>query len=331
MRFNVLITPRTFGKSDSAPIDMLKKAGCDLIQNPSDHILDEDELIRLIPEAHGLIVGLDSVSERVLSYGGRLRVISKYGVGTDNIDLAAATRMGIMVVNSPGTNSTAVAELSLGLMLNLARHVSFSDRKIREGTWQSYKGFELTGKTLGIIGTGRTGKELALKAGGFNMKMVCYDIKKDETWARQVGAEYMPMKKVLKEADILSLHIPLSDATHHIISDQELQLMKENAILINTARGELIEETALYRALKNRQLAGAGLDVWETTPPVDSPLRELDNVVLTSHIGAHTIEATKAMGRLASQNLIRALSGEIPSYLVNPEVRKSKRLRGMSK
>jgi phosphoglycerate dehydrogenase-like enzyme len=221
--------------------------------------------------------------------------------------LDTATSMGILVLNAPGTNSGAVAELALGLMLAVARHISESDRKTRLGVWQSYRGIELWGKTLGIIGTGRTGRELALRARGFSMVLICHDINQDEAWAHETGATYLPMKDILRKADILSLHIPLTDTTHHIISAQELSLMKK------------------HEALANQRLAGAGLDVWETEPPVDSRLREFDTVVLTSHIGAHTLEATKSMGKLASMNLIQALSGAIPEFTVNREV--LKRLR----
>ena len=325
MAYKIVITPRTFGKLDPAPIDMLTQAGYDLILNPFDRLLNEEELMGLIPEAHGLIVGLDPVSVKVLEKARQLKVISKYGVGTDNIDLDTATSMGILVLNAPGTNSGAVAELALGLMLAVARHISESDRKTRLGVWQSYRGIELWGKTLGIIGTGRTGRELALRARGFNMVLICHDINQDEAWAHETGATYLPMKDILRKADILSLHIPLTDTTHHIISAQELGLMKKSAILINTARGELVDESALHEALANQRLAGAGLDVWETEPPVDSRLREFDNVVLTSHIGAHTLEATKSMGKLASMNLIQALSGAIPEFTINREV--LKRLR----
>ena len=325
MAYKIVITPRTFGKLDPAPIDMLTQAGYDLILNPFDRLLNEEELMGLIPEAHGLIVGLDPVSVKVLKKARQLKVISKYGVGTDNIDLDTATSMGILVLNAPGTNSGAVAELALGLMLAVARHISESDRKTRLGVWQSYRGIELWGKTLGIIGTGRTGRELALRARGFNMVLICHDINQDEAWAHETGATYLPMKDILRKADVLSLHIPLTDTTHHIISAQELSLMKKSAILINTARGELVDESALHEALANQRLAGAGLDVWETQPPVDSRLREFDNVVLTSHIGAHTLEATKSMGKLASMNLIQALSGAIPEFTVNREV--LKRLR----
>jgi len=325
MAYKIVITPRTFGKLDPAPIDMLTQAGYDLILNPFDRLLNEEELMGLIPEAHGLIVGLDPVSVKVLEKARQLKVISKYGVGTDNIDLDTATSMGILVLNAPGTNSGAVAELALGLMLAVARHISESDRKTRLGVWQSYRGIELWGKTLGIIGTGRTGRELALRARGFSMVLICHDINQDEAWAHETGATYLPMKDILRKADILSLHIPLTDTTHHIISAQELGLMKKSAILINTARGELVDESALHEALANQRLAGAGLDVWETEPPVDSRLREFDNVVLTSHIGAHTLEATKSMGKLASMNLIQALSGAIPEFTINREV--LKRLR----
>ena len=325
MAYKIVITPRTFGKLDPAPIDMLTQAGYDLILNPFDRLLNEEELMGLIPEAHGLIVGLDPVSVKVLEKARQLKVISKYGVGTDNIDLDTATSMGILVLNAPGTNSGAVAELALGLMLAVARHISESDRKTRLGVWQSYRGIELWGKTLGIIGTGRTGRELALRARGFSMVLICHDINQDEAWAHETGATYLPMKDILRKADILSLHIPLTDTTHHIISAQELGLMKKSAILINTARGELVDESALHEALANQRLAGAGLDVWETEPPVDSRLTEFDNVVLTSHIGAHTLEATKSMGKLASMNLIQALSGAIPEFTINREV--LKRLR----
>jgi D-3-phosphoglycerate dehydrogenase len=298
---------------------MLRDEGYTLVLNPVGRLLCEEELIRLIPEADGLIVGLDPISSKVLERATRLKVISKYGVGTDNIDLGRATQLGIMVLNTPGTNSSAVAELAFGLMLDVARHISESDRQIRQGKWQCYEGVELWGKTLGILGTGQTGRQLALRAKGFNMHLICHDIREDEAWAHQIGVSYLPLKEVLAKADFLSLHIPLTDSTYHIMSAPELGLMKKSAILINTARGELVDEKALYEALVNHRLGGAGLDVLETDPPVDSPLTKLDNVVLTSHIGAHTKEATEAMGKLASQNLIQALSGQRPQFIVNPE------------
>jgi D-3-phosphoglycerate dehydrogenase len=316
----ILITPRTFARDDDSPLDILRQAGCEAIRNPHGRVLDEEQLAALIPGMTGLIVGLDPVSAEVLNKADRLRVVSKYGVGTDNIDLAAATRNGIIVVNAAGSNSSAVAELAFGLMLAVARHISVSDRCIRQGRWESHKGSELWGKTLGIIGTGRTGRELALRARGFEMRLICCDAAPDSRWSRRLGATYRPLNQVLAEADVVSLHIPLTAATRHIISSAELARMQRHAILINTARGELVDEQALLNALEQNRLAGAGLDVWESQPPVKSALCKLDNTVLTSHIGAHTREATAAMGELAARNLVSALGGELPESTVNPEV-----------
>jgi D-3-phosphoglycerate dehydrogenase len=324
MSLKVVITPRTFGKMDPTPMEMLQERGYELTLNTSGRVLEEEELINLLEDADGLIVGLDPVTEKVLKSAKKLKVISKFGVGIDNIDLDAATRMGILVTNTPGANSSAVAELAFGLMLDLARHISESDRSIRRGQWKSYRGFELNGKTLGIIGTGRIGRELAKRARCFNMLLICHDIEEDHDWASQIGAKYLPLHDVLKNSDIVSLHIPLNNETYHIISAPELQMMREGAILINTARGGLIDENALYEALKDNQLAGAGLDVLETEPPEDSPLMDLENVVLTSHIGAHTVEANRAMGIMASQNVIEALSGEMPGFCVNPQAKAHK-------
>ena len=320
MPTRILITPRTFARDDATPLDILKAAGCEPIFNPHGRVLTERELIAMIAGVTGLIVGLDPVTETVLEKADILRVVSKYGVGTDNIDLAAATRNGIVVVNAAGSNSSAVGELAFGLMLDVARQVSASDRRIRQGRWESQKGFELWRKTLGIVGTGRTGRELALRARGFEMRLICCDTAPDRQWARQLGATYRPLNRLLAEADIVSLHIPLTADTHHLISTGELARMKRHAILINTARGELVDEKALFDALAVNRLAGAGLDVWETHPPVKTALCGLDNVVLTSHIGAHTREATAAMGEMATRNLVSVLAGDMPASTVNPEV-----------
>ena len=316
----ILITPRTFARDDPTPADILQEAGCELIRNPHHRVLTEQELAALIPGMDGLIVGLDPVTETVLRGADRLRVVSKYGVGIDNIDLPGATRRGIVVVNAAGSNSSAVAELAFGLMLDVARQISTSDRRIRQGRWESHKGFELWRKTLGIVGTGRTGRELALRARGFEMRLICCDTVPDDQWARRLGATYRPLNRVLAEADVVSLHIPLTADTHHLISAAELALMQPHAILINTARGELVDENSLVAALSQNRLAGAGLDVWETQPPVNTALCGLENTVLTSHIGAHTQEATAAMGELAARNLVSALAGDLPESTVNPEV-----------
>lgn len=320
MARKIFITPRTFQQVNAKLAELMEQLGYDLIFNPFGRLLTENEMIDFISDVEGIIVGLDPLNERVIKAAPRLKVISKYGVGVDNIDLAAATRRKIIVTNTPGTNSLAVAELTMGLILNVARHISCSDRKIREGYWGKYQGFELRGKTLGLIGAGQIGKQVAELATAFGMRTICCDLNPDWEWARQIGATFLSLQELLAQADVVSLHLPLCDDTYHLLSTKELTSMKPTAILVNTARGGVVDEVALYHALKEGKLAGAAMDVYEHEPPVDSPLCSLDNVVLTSHMGAHTREAIAAMGKLAVDNLIAGLSGKRPEYTVNNEV-----------
>jgi phosphoglycerate dehydrogenase-like enzyme len=315
----VVVTPRTFAEAGRDFLQVLVAAGIEPVLNPHGRVLTAEELMDPVQNADGLILGLDPATAAVLENAPRLRVISKYGVGTDNIDLETATRMGILVTRAPGSNSSAVAELAFGLMLAVARRIAESDRNIRRGIWGKYAGFELSGKILGIVGTGQIGKQLARLARGFDMQLLCCDIKPDESWARQEGASYVSLNHLLQRADIISLHLPLTADTHHLVAAPQLEAMKPTAILINTARGELVDETALLEALAQNRPAGAGLDVVETDPPHNTPLARLDNVVLTSHIGAHTREAMAAMAHTAVENLVKVFQGVVPDTVVNPE------------
>lgn len=320
MKWRVLATPRTFGAADERAAQILQEAGCQLIRNPYGRLLTEDEMITLIPEMDGIIIGLDPLNERVLEKGVRLKVISKYGVGLDNIDVAAATARRIPVAFTPGTNSAAVAELAFGLMLDAARHISASDRQIRQGLWGRFSGTQLWGKTLGLVGTGQIGQQLALRARGFEMPLLCHDARPDYDWAQRMGASYVDLPDLLRRSDFVSLHIPLSEATCHLIGGAELGMMKPGAIIINTSRGGIIDEEALHEALSQKRLGAAGLDVVECDPPQDTPLARLDNVVLTSHIGAHTVEASSAMSNLAAENVVAALQGGRPKHIANKEI-----------
>ncbi len=319
MSRRVLITPRTFGKTDPIPVTLLQRADYELVFNPFERPLTQDEIIPLIKETDGIIVGLDQIDEEVLSHAPKLQVISKYGAGVNNIDLKSATERGIIVTNTPGVNSSAVAELTIGLMLDVARHISDSDRKMRQGQWGKYLGFELQGKVLGIVGTGQIGKMLASKVQGFRMSIIAHDIEPDYAWAKKMGVSYVTFPELSKKADIVSLHLPLTEATYHMIGRDELAQFKPTAILINTSR-EVVDEEALYTALKENRLLGAGLDVYEDEPLKNSLLTTVDNVVLTSHIGAHTEEAVRDMGRTAVLNLMKVLNGEAPEHIVNYEV-----------
>ncbi len=320
MAQKILITPRTFGKTDTGPIEVLRSQGYELTFNPYGRLLTEDEMINLLSDVDGIIVGLDPMTDKVLNSAPKLKIISKYGVGIDNIAINCATEHKIMVTNTPGANSLAVAELTMGLILDVARQISFSDRRLRQNKWGRYYGFELKDKTLGLIGTGQIAREVAVRARGFGMKILGFDLFPDTEWARTVDATYLPLDELLAAADIVSLHLPLTKDTYHFISGRELAIMKQTAILINTARGGIVDDEALFQALQANQIAGAGLDVYEKEPPVDSMFLSLDNVVLTSHIGAHTREALSRMSKMAVDNLVAGLSGRRPPFLVNDSV-----------
>lgn len=319
MNMRVLVTPRTFGKSDPIPMEMLQKAGCEIVSNPYGRLMSEEELMQLVQDVDGVIAGLDPFNAKVLSKAHRLKVVSRYGVGVNNVDLDYATSKGIAVTNTPGANGLAVAELTLGLLFAVCRRINLSDHSIRQGMWRQYPGQQLEGKTLGVIGTGQIGKLVAELAKGLKMQVVCHDMYPDPVWAEKIGAVYVPFTKLVPTSDFISLHIPLNEHTYHLISHNEFSQMKPSAVIINTSRGGIVDEDALYEAIRENRIWGAGLDVFEAEPPAGSPLLELDEVVLTSHIGAHTQESVENMGRLAVANLLECLTGGIPEFTVNAE------------
>lgn len=317
MSIKVLITPRTFETRGKAYLKRLEKEGYEIILNPYGRVLKEEELIKLIRDIDGIIVGIDPLTEKVLENASKLKVISKYGVGVDNIDIETAKKLGIIVTNTPSANSNAVAELTIGLIFSVLREISLSDKKSREGLWERFIGYELYGKTLGIIGTGNIGKRVVKLLKGFDLKIVCYDILPDYSWAEKEGVSYVSLDELLKDSDIITLHIPLTKDSYHLISEKEINMMKNSAIIINTSRGGIIDEEALYKALREKRIFGAGLDVFEEEPPKNSPLFDLENVVITSHIGAHTTEAIEKMAEISVENLILGLKGEKPKFIVS--------------
>ncbi|MEM2024869.1 MAG: hydroxyacid dehydrogenase [Desulfurococcaceae archaeon] len=255
-----------------------------------------EELARLIKGFDGIIVrSRPLVTRSVIEAADSLKVIARAGVGVDNIDVDAARSRNIEVITVPEATTTSVAELAVGLMVAVARKIAYCDREIRRGEWPKKQavGSELSGKVLGILGAGRIGSLVAKIAKyGFNMQILYYDISRNKRLEEEVGAKHMSVEDVLRSADIISVHVPLTPETKHMINEERLKLMKRTAILINTARGAVIDESALVKALKEGWIAGAGLDVYEEEPlPADHALAKLDNVVLTSHIGASTHEA----------------------------------------
>lgn len=306
-KYKVLITSTSFFKAGPVPLQQLKEFNCEIIENPYGRPLKEDELIPLLVDVDGVIAGLDEFGEKVLKSSKRLKVISRYGVGIDNIDMEAAKRLGIFVINTPDVNTQAVADLTFGLILSVSRKIPQSHQSTRKGRWERFIGREVYGKRLGIIGLGRIGKAVANRAKGFEMEIIAYDVQRDESFAETLEIKFLPLDELLMEADFVTLHCGLNPQTKGLIGPRELGLMKETAYLINTARGELVNERALYEALKEGKIAGAGLDVYEQEPPLESPLLSLENAVTTGHIAAYTDEAIKEMALASVKNLLSAL------------------------
>jgi D-3-phosphoglycerate dehydrogenase len=279
-------------------IEILKSAGVEVLylEEPP-----EEELVKAIKGVHGLIVrSKPLVTRRVIEAADSLLVIGRAGVGVDNIDVEAARARGVEILTSPEAATQSVAELTMGLILAVARKIAFCDRKIRAGEWPKKHavGVELWGKTLGVIGAGRIGSAVARIAKfGFNMNVVYYDVARNKKIEEEVGARYVSLDELLREADVVTIHVPLTEQTKYLINEEKLKLMKRTAILINTSRGAVVDTKALIRALKEGWIAGAGLDVFEEEPlPPNHPLLELENVVLTAHIGASTEEAQERAG-----------------------------------
>ncbi len=314
----ILVTPTSMqeGKENKA-IDRLKDFSGDLIYNPYGRPLTQEELIPLLKDCDGYIAGLDEITKKVLSQCGKLKVISRYGAGVDRVDLAAARENKIIVTNTPGVNAVAVAELAFGMILSLARKITFLDQKTRNGEWVRSTGMELKSKTIGILGLGAIGKDLARYAQGFSMNVMAYDPYINEAYAKENNITVASFEQVIESCDVISLHLPLTDKTRHLIDRDVIGRMKRGALLVNTSRGGIIDEDAAYEGLKDGHLGGLALDAFEAEPPKQSPLFQLENVVVTPHTGAHTKEATQNMADLAVENLIQVLSGQDCKYILN--------------
>lgn len=308
----ILVTPTSFNaNSRSKARDLLESYSGDIVFNPYGRPLNADEIVPLLEGVDGYIAGLDYITADVLEKAPDcLKAISRYGAGYDRVDISAAEKRGITVTNTPGVNSESVADLAFGLMLSAARKIPVLDRKVRSGEWPRTTGVEIYGKTIGIFGLGAVGKGIARRARGFSMNILAYDPFLDRAFAEANGIRECTADELLRESDIISLHLPLNENTRKIINREAIAKMKQGAIIINTARGGLIDEAAAYEALKDGRLGGLGLDAFEKEPPGNSPLFELENVVVTPHAGAHTAEAAENMGIVAVQNLIDVLSGK---------------------
>ena len=310
--------PPAYGSAEQE--DLQRLAGYGTVTIHTTRYADRAEFFRRIAPAE-VVINIRAYSvfdDEALSHAPNLRMISILGNGTDNVDLAAATRRGITVTNTPGVGAPSVAELALGLMLATARAIPLSDRRLRDGTWQHVEGPELHGKTLGLLGLGAIGQHFARIGNGLGMRVISWSFRQDAARAAAVGAALVERDDLFRQADVVSVHLRNTPEARNFVGRRELALMKSTALLINTARGALVDQDALAEALRAGQIAGAGLDVYVQEPlPSDSnPFRDLDNVVLMPHAGAVTHEANTRSRKMPVDNIIAFLEGR-PEHVVN--------------
>jgi D-3-phosphoglycerate dehydrogenase len=298
----ILISTSSFNVKDNKPLSNLKKNGYEHLLNPYGRRLTEIEVMELLQEdVVGMIAGVEPLTRKVLMEAGNLKVLSRCGIGMDNVDLEAARELDILVYNTPAAPIIAVAELTIAIILVLIRKITQADRNIREGKWKAMMGNLLASQTVGVIGYGRIGKRVSQLLHAFGSKIIVYD--KHEV-SLEADFKFYTMDEVLELADIVTLHVPYEASTHHLINKDKLALMKPGAMLVNTSRGGLVDEQALLSSLQSGQLAGAGLDAFEEEP-YKGPLCSLPQVILTAHMGSYAREARTQMELEAAENLIK--------------------------
>jgi D-3-phosphoglycerate dehydrogenase len=307
----VLVSTPSFGARSDAPWAALAEEGLVARTDTDHHPLAAADLAEVVGDADALIVGLDRVDASVLAAAPSLRVVAKHGVGVDNIDVTAAAARGVSVVNAPGSNTGAVADLAFALLLATVRQIVPAHTATAAGKWERFYGPELAGRTLGVIGFGRIGQAVARRAAGFDMTVVAHDPFVPASRIAELGAQPLPLDECLSHADVVTLHVPGTGGSP-LLDAARLALLKPGAYLVNTARGDLVDEHALADALASGRLAGAGLDAFATEPPSGSPLLTAPNVVLTPHMGAFSDDANAAMGTTVVHDIARVLRGERP-------------------
>jgi lactate dehydrogenase-like 2-hydroxyacid dehydrogenase len=302
-------------------------AACDAEVNADDQPLSQGELVDKVTGKDGLLCLLtDDINDAILGAGAQLKVVANVAVGYDNIDLRAATRRKIIVTNTPGVLDDTTADFTWCLLLASARRLAEADRFARAGKYTGWGimllcGEDILGKTIGICGLGRIGRGVAKRARGFDMRILYTDaVQAPAEVERELGAQFVDKDTLFREADFVTLHVPLLPQTHHYVSTRELMMMKTTAHLVNASRGPVVDEAALVQALRERRIAGAGLDVYEHEPALAAGLAELDNVTLAPHIASASVTTRTRMAVMAATNLVEALQGRRPPNIVNPEV-----------
>ncbi len=313
MSWKVLVTSRSFGRISEEPVNLLKENGIevDFLTEPK-----EESVLDTIERYNAIVVGNDKITRKILERAKNLKIICKHGVGVDNIDLESAREFGITVTNVPSTNSDAVADLAFGLIIDLARKISIISQRAKNGNWEPLIGVDVHHKTLGIIGLGAIGKRVAKRARGFDMTVLAYD----------PYIEYLPeefsfvrlssLEEVLRNADFLTIHTPLTDKTRGLIGEREISIMKRGSFIINTAREGIIDESALYKYLKDGHLGGAGLDVIDKNSSIKDLLLSLENVIILPHVGMYSRETINLVSMVCAKNIVKAFRGEMPDNII---------------
>ena len=310
------------------PAEEMLSQRYDVFVNPHDRAMTKEELLAEVRDASALLPLLsDRIDAEIINSAEKLKVIANYAAGYNNIDIKAATEKGIVVTNTPDALTETTADLTWALILAVARRIVEGDRFMRSGKFRGWEpelllGTDVYGKTLGIVGFGRIGQAVARRAKGFNMRILYYSRTRKPELERELGAQFVPLEKLMAESDFISIHTPLTEATRGLISSEMLDLMKPSAYLINTARGEVIDEKHLIEMLRQGRIKGAALDVFYGEPEVNPDLFELENVIITPHIGSASAETRSRMASMAAESIIDVLSGRRPRYVVNPDVYK---------
>lgn len=316
----ILITVTNYSERCSEAKKLLEKQGYQLIDNKSDKpFFTFEQLKDIMPDVDGVVAGLDDWNESVYKIAKKLKVIARFGVGVDNIDLVKAKEYGIKVTNAKGKNANSVAELAISFMFGVLRNVPALNISVKSGLWERFIGYDLNGKSIGLAGFGAISQSVAKKLAGFGVNIFAYDKYPNLDIAKELNVKMVSFEEILKNCDIVSLHVPSFKETYHMMGKEQFDMMKDGACFINTARGALVDEKALYNALRTKKLSAAAIDVYENEPTtLDNPLLKLDNLICTPHTAGETYETYNVVGNVTAQALIDVIEGKVPENLLNP-------------
>ena len=318
MAKKVLVTATNYSTYCAAAKALLEENGAQVIENPNGRPMTREELLAVVGDIDGVVVGVDTWNEEIFAHAPKLRAMARFGVGIDNIDLAAAKAHGIQVTNAKGMNSNPVAELTVGLILSTLRNVPAFNASVREGKWDRFMGRDLAGMTIGLLGFGDIAQRVAKKLSGFDVSICAYDLYPNLEKAKELSVEMVSMEEVLRRADVVCMHLPSLPSTHRIMNERTFGMMKDGSYFINTARGALVDETALAQALRSGKLKAAAVDVFEQEPVRrDNPLLALPNLFATPHTAAETYDTYHNVGLATARQLLDVFAGKKPNNLLN--------------